>query len=74
MRIKGEDGVYVRGKKVKTKWKCHFECLLYDKTERETTVSSVDVEVDDNCVNMQKETNKNLYGKAAGVDGITAEK
>ena len=37
-------------------------------------MSSVDVEVDDNCVNMQKETNKNLYGKAAGVDGITAEK
>ena len=37
VRIKGEDGVNVRGKEeLKEVWKSHFERLMNEKTKRET--------------------------------------
>ena len=43
-RIKGEDGVHVRGKEVKGVWESHFQCIMNNNAKRGGIVLSMNVE------------------------------
>ena len=66
-----------RKEEVKEVWESHFQCLMNEKTERVTIVSSIDVEAGGKRVNVQqgiyrKEVKKAIdkikCNKATGVD------
>ena len=59
VRIKGKDGIHIRGKvEVKGVWKSHFEHLTNEKTERKATVSSMGVKEGGQHENVQERINR----------------
>ncbi len=82
-RMRGEDGELVRGEsELKGLWQGYFEQLMNNKAEGEAVVTSMGIEAGRGRVPMQREIGKLEVegaiarfrcGKAAGMDGITAE-
>ncbi len=83
VRMRGEEGEHVGGEsKLKRIWKGYFEELINNKTEGEAVVTSMGIEAGRGWVPIQREIGRVEVekaiarlkcGKAAGMDGITAE-
>ncbi len=83
VRVWGEDGELVGGEnELKGIWNCYFEQLVNNEAEREAVVTSTDIEAGRGRVPMQRKIGRLEIeraaarlkcGKAAGMDGITAE-
>ncbi len=83
VRMRGEDGEPVGGEsEFKRLWKGYFEQLMNNKAEGEAIVTSMIIEAGRGWVPMQREIGRLEVervvvrlkcGKAAGMDGITAE-
>ncbi len=83
VRMRGGDGEPVRGEsKLKGLWKGYCEQLMNDEAEGEAKVTSMGIEAHRGKVPMQREIGRLEVeraiarikcGKAAGMDGITAE-
>ncbi len=83
VRVRGEDGELVGDESgLNQIWKDYFEELINNEAEGEAVVTSMGIEAGRGRVPMQRETDRLEIekaiarlkcGKAAGIDGITAE-